>query len=150
MDMRKGQMDIVYRVGGDGFDSVLFASRASAEYVAQIRKALYQSTTWGDFRAHLPEGEWENLAWKLEDPPNDKPFRADDISGHADGDYPEWLRQSQLDWFPDDLIEKYDGEVALTTLNGWALDLPAARAEEIADDLRALGHSVEETDLDIA
>jgi hypothetical protein len=48
------------------------------------------------------------------------------------------------------LIEKYDGEETLTTLNGWVLDLPAARAEEIADDLRALGHSVEETDLDIA
>lgn len=63
---------------------------------------------------------------------NDKPFRADDIPGRADGDYPEWLRQSQLDWFPDDLIEKYDGEVPLTTLNGWVLDLPARRAEEIA------------------
>jgi hypothetical protein len=148
--MRRGQMDIVYRVGGDGFDSVLFATRASAEYVAQIRKALYQSRTWGEFRANLPEGEWENLEWKLEDPPDDEPFKADDIPGHADGDYPEWLRQSQLDWFPDDLTEKYDGEVTLTTLNGWVLDLPGNRAEEIADDLRALGHRVERTDLDIA
>jgi hypothetical protein len=33
-------------------------------------------------------------------------FTAVDIPGHADGDYPEWLRQSQLDWFPKDLIEK--------------------------------------------
>lgn len=144
-------MDIVYRVGGDGFDSVLFARRASAVYVAQIRTALYQSTTWGEFRANLPDGEWENMQGDYdEDPPDGEPFTADDIPGHADGDYPEWLRQSQLRWFPKDLIEKYDGEVALTTLNGWVLDLPADRAEEIADDLRALGHRVERTDLDIA
>ena len=38
----------------------------------------------------------------------------------------------------------------MTTLNGWVLDLPADRAEEIIEDLRALGHEVEETNLDIA
>ncbi len=143
-------MDIVYRVSGDGYDSVLFAKRDNAEYVAKIREALYQSKTWGEFRANLPAGEWEDLEPQLDEPPDDEPFKADDIPGHADGDYPEWLRQSQLNWFPKDLIEKYDGEVTLTTLNGWVLDLPADRAEEIADDLRALGHTVEETNLDIA
>lgn len=50
---------------------------------------------------------------------------------------------------PKELIEKYDGAVTLTTLNGWVLDLPAERADEIVEDLRALGHTVEETDLDI-
>lgn len=86
----------------------------------------------------------------MEYPSDHEPFEPDNIPGHADGDYPEWLRQSQLNWYPKDLIEKYDGEVASTTLNGWVLDLSADRAEEIADDLRALGHRVEETDLDIA
>jgi len=117
-------MDIVYRVGSDGFDSALFADRDTAEYVAQIRKALYQSKTWGEFRRNLPDGEWENLQWSLDDVSEDEPFKADDIPGHADGDYPKWLRQSQLDWFPKDLIEKYDGKVTLTTLNGWVLPAP--------------------------
>lgn len=143
-------MDLVYRVGGDGYESVLFAPRHIAEYVAQIRKALYEYKTWGEFRVNLPEGEWENLEWQLGENPDDKPFRADDIPGHADGDYPQWLRQFQLDWFPRDLIEKYEGTRTLTTLNGWVLDLPANHATEIAEDLRTLGHTVEETDLDIS
>jgi hypothetical protein len=142
-------VDIVYRVGGDAFDCALFADRASAEYVAQIREALYHSKTWGEFKGKLSQGEWENLESRLDDPSDDDPFTADDIPGHADGDYPEWLRQSQLDWFPKNLIEKYNGETTLTTLNGWVLDLPGQSADEIADDLRALGHTVERTDLDI-
>lgn len=139
----------MYRVGGDGFDGSLFADRASAEYVAQIRRALHQSKTWGEFKDKLPQGEWENLESQLEGPPDDEPFAADNVPGHADGDYPKWLRQSQLDWFPKDLIEKYDGETTPTTLNGWVLDLPGENVDEIADDLRALGHKVERTDLDI-
>ncbi len=145
-------MDIVYRVGGDGFESVLFADRTSAEYVAQIRKALYQSKTWGEFRRNLPEGEWENtfVDWLEEAPQDDEPFTADDAPGHADGDYPEWLRQSQLDWFPEDMIDKYNGEVGTSVLNGPMLDLPADKAEEIADELRKRGHTVERTELDIS
>jgi hypothetical protein len=144
-------MDIVYRlvIGGDGESCVLFAPRSAAVYVAQIRRALYNSKTWREFRANLPEGEWPRLKSQLDDPADDEPFDPDDIPGHADGDYPEWLRQSQLEWFPDELINKYDGEVGLTTLSGWVLDLPACHAEDIADDLRAMGHTVEETDLDI-
>ncbi|MFI8775402.1 hypothetical protein ACIGKQ_25110 [Gordonia sp. NPDC062954] len=72
------------------------------------------------------------------------------MTGAADGDYPEWLRQSQLEWFPHELVDKYDGEITLTTFSGWVLDLPADRADEIAEDLRRLGHRAEETDLDIA
>ncbi len=146
-------MDIVYTLGGEDFDGPLFAERSSAEYVAQIREALYRSDTWGEFRIKLPADEWDRLvsnAWvEPEELPDDEPFTPDDIPGHADGDYPQWLRQSQLEWFPNELIEKYDGAVTLTTLNGWVLDLPAERADKIVEDLRALGHTVEETDLDI-
>ena len=147
-------MDIVYRIGGDGFDSALFAERSKANYVARIRDALYRSSTWGHFRTKLPDGEWKlRVDEMLVDPDfstDDQPFIADDIPGHADGDYPECLRQSQLDWFPRDLIDRYRGEVTPTRLNGWVLDLPANVAEDIAQDLRGLGHQVELTDLDIA
>ena len=146
-------MDIVYRVGGDGYEGALFAERDSAERVAQIRQALRESTTWGEFRSALPDDEWEDdLQYRFEfdeDPADDEPFHRDLVPGYADGDYPEWLRQSQLDWMPRELIEKYAGEVSTTVLNGDVLDLPGHRAEEIAEDLRAMGHSVERTDLDI-
>ena len=145
-------MDIVYRVGGDGYQCALFAERESAERVAQAFRALRESKTWGEFRARLPFGEWEReLEYRFEVvPADDAPFDRFMVPGYGDGDYPEWLRRSALDWFPPSLIEKYAGSVEETILNGEALELPAGKAEEIAADLRAMGHRVERTDLDIA
>lgn len=145
-------MDIVYRVGGDGYQCALFAKRANAERVAQAFTALRESKTWGEFRARLPFGEWEReLEYRFEEvPADDAPFHRDMVPGYAQGDYPEWLRKSALEWFPPELIEKYAGSLEYTMLNGEALELPASRAEEIAADLRAMGHRVERTDLDIA
>lgn len=147
-------MDIVYRVGGDGYQGVLFARRNDAERVAQIRKALRNSKTWGEFLANLPLGEWEeNLQDRFESgaaPSDDEPFTADSVPGHADGDYPQWLAQTQLDWFPPELIKKYGGDVETTVFNGEMLDLPANKAGKIAAELRAMGHTVEKADFDIA
>lgn len=150
-----GSVDVVYRlgVGSNGCDSVVFAERTRAERVASIIDALQNSTTWGEFRSALPEGEWaahfkEYFGDAEEDPPtNDDAFEADDVVGYADGDYPEWLGQVQLEWFPKELIDKYGGEITQSVLNGSALDLPADKAEQIAEDLRALGHTVECSDL---
>lgn len=124
-------MDIVYRVGGEAFECALFAERSKAERVAQIWRALNESKTWGEFRRGLPEGEWEDLPidWNGEEPSDDDPFSYDDVPGAADGDYPEWLQKTQLEWFPEDLSEKYGGEVA--------------------EELRKRGHTVERTDLNI-
>lgn len=145
-------MDIVYRIGGDGFDGVLFAKRESAERVAKIRDALHNSKTWGEVRAKLPDGEWESTFQNNFDevPGDDEPFGGPDCApGFADGDYPEWLRASQLDWLPEELIERYGGTLSRTMLNGDALDLPADKAEQIAEELRTMGHKVERTNLDI-
>jgi hypothetical protein len=49
-----GSMDIVYRVAGE---SVVFAVRGRAQYVAHIWKALEESKTWGELRRNLPDGE---------------------------------------------------------------------------------------------
>lgn len=146
-------MDIVFRVGGDGYEGVLFARREDAERVAQIREALRRSKTWGEFRANLPPGEWEsNLQERFligEEPPDDEAFTAGDVPGYADGDYPEWLMQTQLDWFPAELIRKY-GDVETSVLNGEMLELPAGDADAIAADLRSMGYRVEPTELDIS
>lgn len=79
-------------------------------------------------------------------PEEDWPFKPDDVPGHADGDYPPWLAQEQLRWFPKGIIDKY-GEVGMTVFNGPSLNLPCDMADQIAGDLRAMGYSVEETDL---
>lgn len=144
-------MDIVYRVGGDGFQCALFAERDSAKRVAQILTALRESTTWGEFRAKLPEDEWDcflQCRFDKGPPPDDARFHRDMVPGYADGDYPEWLRSSVLEWFPVSLIEKHSGTVDSSVLNGDALELPAGEAEAIAADLRAMGHRVERSNLD--
>jgi len=148
--------NIVYRVGGDGFDGALFSGSDEAEHVAQIRQALYNSNTWGEFRRQLPADEWEfQLAERIDFryeriPADDEPFAADCVPGHADGDYPEWLQQTALEWFPEDLIEKFGGRVHNSTFNGEFLELPGDKAEAIADELRERGYTVERTDLDIS
>lgn len=144
-------MDIVYRIRGD---SVVFAERWRAEYVAEIWKALQESNTWGELRRKLPDGEWQDYFqphfddYEEELPADDEPFTSADAPRHEDGDYPPWLAQEQLDWFPPELIKKYGGDVTSSVLNGEFLDLPADKADQIANDLRAIGHTVAETHLE--
>jgi hypothetical protein len=139
-------MEIVYRIDGG---SVVFAERNRAAYVAQIRKALEDSKTWGELRRNLPDGEWEDYLqphfedYEEEVPADDEPFQSADAPGHGDGDCPAWLAQEQLDSFPPELIKKYDGGVGPSVLNGEFLDLPSDKAEHIAEDLRAMGHTVD-------
>ena len=149
-------MDFVYRIieGSYGPANVVFAARGRAEYVAHIWKALQESKTWGELRRNLPEGEWEDYFQphfddrEEEVPADDYLFGSGDAPGQEDGDYPAWLAQEQLDWFPKELIEKYGGDAGTSVLNGEFLELPPDKAEQIADDLRAMGHTVESTDLE--
>lgn len=144
-------MDLVYwfAYGSNGEYCVVFAPRERAEYVAQIYTALRESSTWGEFRRKLPKGEWERYIEVVYEPVPEKDwsFKPDDVPGHADGDYPPWLAQEQLRWFPQELISKYDGEIGTSVLNGPSLNLPAENADQIADALRAMGYSVDETNL---
>jgi hypothetical protein len=48
------------------------------------------------------------------------------------------------------LIKEYGGDVETSVFNGEMLDLPANKADQIAADLRAMGHKVDRTDLDIS
>ncbi|HYO03358.1 MAG TPA: hypothetical protein VET27_16390 [Mycobacterium sp.] len=42
----------------------------------------------------------------------------------------------------------YTFRVSVKVLNGESLDLPLDKAEHVAEDLRAMGHTVAPTDLD--
>ncbi|HRD10250.1 MAG TPA: hypothetical protein PLI79_00155 [Mycobacterium sp.] len=145
-------MQLVYWFadGSDGEYCVFFAPRERAEYVARICAALRDSQTWGDFKRRLPPGEWESYfqesfgesAEELDERFSDSDsFQADDVPGVADGFYPPSLAWEQTDFLPKDLIAEYGGESACQ-------NLASDSAEDIADKLRALGHSVEEVDLD--
>lgn len=143
-------MHILYTTS-DEFEGVVFAEKTRAEAIARVHDALRTATTWGDFKEKLTVDEFSEILQVKEldeeEVDLDKRFRADSIPGYADGDYPTWLVAEMLDWFPKDLIVKYSGETAASTLNGDFLILPEDRAEEIAADLAARGHEVARSEL---
>src|ERR1700730_16868169 len=105
-------MDIVYKADEEG-RNVVFAEREKALYVSQLYDALC-SSTWSAFRTSLPRGGWEEFLERFggeydddgnpvdDFPTGSEPF---DIDYQQTG-YPEWLANTEVDWFPEDLIEK--------------------------------------------
>jgi len=144
-------MDLVYNRSSDLDDLVVFSERELAEAVSTIRVALRTARTWGEFTQSLPEDEWAEVLERLEEVPDPAaPFDADDVPGHADGDYPRWLAARMVDILPAEVVTKFGSRID-SVLNGEAIELPWAQAEEIAADLRRLGHQVElRTDLDLS
>lgn len=149
-----GPVDLVYQVNEDS-GGVVFADREKALYVAQIYEAL-DSKTWGEFRAKLPAGGWQEFVehWSGEDEEGNLVDDFPDGSAPFDGcymetGYPEWLANTAVYWFPKDLVEKYGGWVDHNMASDDSLWLPGDQAEEIADDLRALGCTVEPSPVDL-
>lgn len=144
-------MDIIYTTNTDGQGAV-FADRGVAEDVAQVWAALRGSETWGEFKAAMPPAEYanvlENLELANEEVDLDEAFDPEEVPGYADGDYPAWLASRALDWFPEEVVAQF-GSTGASILNGDALELPAERADEIAEALRQArpGWTVTRTDL---
>lgn len=143
-------MDIVY--GIDDYGNLVFAERELALYVAQLYDALLNSATWGEFREKLPEGGWEEFLEKYgsydedsDQPRDDFPCGSEPFehSRYIETGYPDWLANTMLKWFPEDLIDKYGGYTQHSMASDDSLYLPEEKAEEIAADLRARGHTVE-------
>jgi hypothetical protein len=67
-------LDLVY-TPSDYF-GVLFAERALARRVAQIWRAVQESTTWREFRTAMPAADWEEVVERCEGdiPSDDTPF----------------------------------------------------------------------------
>lgn len=143
-------MDVVYRIIETG--DLVFAEREQAESVARIRSACAESTTWGEFKAAVRADEFAEVLDNLDADEADvdpaAAFDPDELPGYTDGNYPQWLQQSMLSWFPAELIERFGSDVD-SVLNGEFLELRPEDAEAIAGALRDLGHHVEPTDLDI-
>ncbi|ORB12998.1 hypothetical protein [Mycobacterium noviomagense] len=133
---------------------MLFAERDVAQRVAQILRAVEGSTTWGEFHAAMPAEDWDHVVelwenWHGDDdmPPDDAPFSPDDVMWGNGGDYEisPWLPLVERQWFPQDLIDEYGGEVEWANGNYDQLYLPGVFADDIAEELRARGHQVEKT-----
>jgi hypothetical protein len=61
------------------------------------------------------------------------------------GDYPPWLQQEMLDWFPPDIAWRF-GKMESSVLNGSFLFLPKSAEKEIVDALTREGFEVQRRD----
>lgn len=139
-------LDLVY--SPSEYFGVVFAERDIARRAAQVWRAVQESTTWGEFRATMPAADWEEVLNQLggDIPSDDGSFEPNDIDWGYDGNFVgPWPPSDALEWFPDDLIDKYGGEIDWGNPNHNQLFLPGEAANEIADELRSRGHQVEET-----
>jgi hypothetical protein len=140
-------LDIVYTDSAP-FLGALFSERETAKRAAQIWRAVTQSTTWGEFRKTMPADIWKEVVDLLDEdaPSDDTPISPDDVPGWGgDGYYlGPWPPEAVIDWFPEDLIDKYGGSITPNP-NGANLELPVESADQIAADLRARGHTVEKS-----
>jgi hypothetical protein len=140
-------LDIVYTP--NSYFGVLFAERSTAAYYGQIARAVRDSTTWGEFREAAPDSFYEEVISERDEvPDDDAPFPGDDFEyGNGDGWYiGGWPTEDELSWFPKDLIDKYNGNADYTGPNYDQLYFPAGVADDIAEVLRARGHTVEKTE----
>lgn len=143
-------MDIVYTP--DCYFGVLFAERDVARRAAELWRAVAESTTWGEFRRRIHPDDWAEIAEQLDDrerdlPPEDAPFSADDLPVWGDDGWYVglWPPEESVRWFPQALLDRYDGHTDSDNPNRDQLFLPSEYAEEIAEELRAGGHRVEKT-----
>lgn len=141
-------MDLVYTPNSRY--GVLFAERDTAEYYGRVARAIRDSTTWADFREALPEELWDEVIDRRGDdvPDDEEPFPSAEFQyGYHDGWFlGGWPTEDELSWFPKDLIEKYGGSIDLTGPDYDQLYFPPGVAEDLAEELRARGHTVEKTE----
>ena len=138
-------LDIVY-TSSDYF-GLLFAERHTAAYYGQIARAFRDSTTWGQFRKSLPPSVWDDFVSGNDVPDDDEPFSVSRFPiGNEDGWYlGGFPAEDELAWFPEDLIDKHGGVTEYSGPNYDHLFFHGCSAVDIAEDLRARGHTVEET-----
>lgn len=129
-------MDILHTTNTEGAGTV-FAARAAAESVARLHAAARTARTWAELQQRLAPAEFAQI---LEGADRDEEDLAMDeppvMPGYKDGTFPEWLQRSALSWFPRELAEWFRS-LRDSVHEGEFLELPADRAEEIADAPRA-------------
>ena len=127
---------------------IVMLEQDKARELEQVWRALDTAKTWGEARDIMPKDYfnvlWHNLSEDSED--EDKPlpamsdaFDREAVSGHADGDWPDWPAADMLDWVPEDIQGRY-GQQASTRLNGDFLEIAPEHLEAVMSELSALGY----------
>jgi hypothetical protein len=147
-DENREIVEVVYGYVGSG---LVFIFREHAEELSNLWEALNKARTWGEFRRMAGEGRYEEVLdlyegydEEAEDPgPHpDEAFDASRISGHDDGDWPDWPAQQMLDWMPDDIQRRF-GCVEASIFNGDFLHIEGGDTEGLLTAMAGHGFSCE-------
>jgi hypothetical protein len=89
---------------GTAGDWLVVMPLSEASRLAAFEEALWESRTGGALRSRIADDP-QTLAELKERfgghlPNAARPFHADDIPGHAEGEWPSWPAQAMLDWLP--------------------------------------------------
>ena len=111
---RTSRMRLVY---SDVQDGLVFIVEEEARNLAQLHRALGRARTWGEFQALAPAHWYEDAVERLqermleevedggddahEEPAAEQRFDAEEIPGHADGEWPGFPHVSMGDWLPE-------------------------------------------------
>lgn len=142
---------VVYGEYLDASDAqlVFLLERDALEQQAAHR-VVREARTWAEFWARLPEGiraELEDaLAWSEEElPRDDTPFRASDVPGYVDGDFPRTAPAYGTGWLPAPIAEAYGVQERSFVSGDWT-EIPPAHEAAVVEALRALGFVVRRDD----
>jgi len=140
--------DIVYWYSSEVPDHVIFARRDEAEYEVQRLIARYVSQTWGEFKSRLPIGERVRI-YETHDMNHldTDPFDPSEVDTGEEGDYPDWLRVSQLLWMPEHIVEKCGTVMRSGPSDYCVVDFRIDYLEYIIDYLLDRGYSLEWVDM---
>jgi len=135
--------------------ALVFAVPERAQFIDAIRRAIEESSTWGEFRLRLPAGEYQKLfEWQFSsdpqiiaeddstrEPADDDGFPGD-VPGYSEGDYPPWLAFEQGLYLPADVLKEFATREQ-SSINGsfWRID--DSRLESIIERLSRQGYQVE-------
>lgn len=72
-------------------------------------------------------------------------FKAEQLPGFSDGDWPEWPAQQALDWVPPEIQRRF-GKTNSSVLNGPFLELDPQRAAEIIAAMEEVDYVCERND----
>ena len=148
MDTRRARKCLMYKVDALVGEEVIYATPERAAFHSQVKHALEDSTTWGEFRRAMPRKEYSRLLRVIFDdndvarPHGSDTFSMDQIPGACDCDYPGWLQQEMLHGvLPEDVVEKY-GKASYSFVSGPRLVIDSTDLDDVNAELEKQGYEL--------
>ncbi|MFI6265303.1 hypothetical protein [Micromonospora sp. NPDC051006] len=130
-------------------DCLAFADANTAAEEGGEIKALAAARTWGEARQVQMTHLWNPAGPDYYEPEDgyadDKPFKINEVSAVAEGDWPPMVTERAFKLLPKDVQAQF-GKREFTVHNGDILEIPLAQEAELVAELRQRGYEVTRDD----